>query len=164
MPRHPCGTPPLMPAMSIATHTAMLPGVHLCRRRGAIRLRPVPTWCSQEAAAEQIKVCSANHLAFQHLEAVDVSRDRAGTPGQGHPSFDCLIVLLEPARKALPGLQRTGRRAREPGIEARRLPLADEVGKVLCQVDRLSDLGRLRVELGELLGFGRRAALCASQD
>ena len=107
-------------------------------------------------------MCPAQHLAFQQLEAVDVSLDRAGTPGQGHPSFDCLLGLLAPARKAWQGLQRTGRRARAPGIEARRLPLADEVGKVLCQVDRLSDLGRLRVELGELLGFGRRAALGAA--
>jgi hypothetical protein len=34
--------------------------------------------------------------------------DRAGTPGQGHTGFDRLIVLLEPARKALEGLQCTG--------------------------------------------------------
>jgi len=92
----------------------------------AVRLRPVPTWCSQEAAAEQIEVCPAKHLALHHFQAIDVPLDRAGTPGEGHARFDGLIVLAEPARKALEGLQRTGRRAREPGIEALRLPLADE--------------------------------------
>jgi len=92
-----------------------------------------------------------------------VPLDRAGTPGQGHTGFDGLVVLLEPARKALEGPQRTGRRAREPGIEALRLPLADEGCKVLREVNRLGDLGRLRVELGELLGLGRRALLGASQ-
>ena len=79
------------------------------------------------------------------------------TPGQGHPGFDRCIVLAQPGGKALHGVQRTRGRALEPGIEALRLPLAHEGGKVLREVDRLGDLGRLRVELGELLGLG----LCA---
>ena len=98
----------------------------------------------------------AHHLAFHHFQPVDVPLDRAGTPRQGHAGFDRCIVLAEPARKALEGLQRTGRRAREPGIEALRLPLADEGCKVLCEVHRLGDLGRLRVELGELLSGTRK--------
>ena len=40
-----------------------------------------------------------------------------------------------------------------PRIELRRLPLADQGGKVLREVDRLGHLGSLRVELGELLGL-----------
>ena len=108
----------------------------------------------QEAAAEEIEARPAKHLAFQHFQAVDVPLDRAGTPGQGDARFDRLIVVAEPVGKALHGLQRTGSRAREPGIEVLRLALADEGGKVLREVDRLGDLGRLRVELGELLGLG----------
>jgi hypothetical protein len=83
--------------------------------------------------------------------------DRAGAPGQSNPSFDRLIVLREPGGEASQGLQRTGCRAREPRIELRRLPLTDQGGKILRQVDGLGDLGRLRVELGELLRFSLRA-------
>src|SRR4029450_3721621 len=79
----------------------------------------VPTGRLQEAAAQEIEVRAAEHLAFHHFQAVDVPLDRAGTPRQGDAGFDRCIVLAEPARKALEGLQRTGRRAREPGIEAR---------------------------------------------
>src|SRR5215468_3873927 len=136
----------------------------LCRHPCACPLGLVPTGRPQEAAAEEIETCTPEHLALQHLEAIDVPLDRAGTPGQGHTGVDGLVVLLEPARKALEGLQRTGRRAREPGIEALWLPLADEGCKVLREGNRLGDLGRLRVELGELLGLGRRAVLGASQD
>src|SRR5262249_30865581 len=103
-------------------------------RKCACPLGLLPTGLPQEAAAEEIEARAAKHVAFQHLQPVDVPLDRAGTPGQGHPGFDRLIVLLEPARKALEGLQRTGRRAREPGIEALRLPLADEGCKVLREV------------------------------
>ena len=83
--------------------------------------------------------------------------DRAGTPGQGDARFDRRIVVAEPTRKALHGLQRTGRRALQPGIKLCGLPLADQRGKVLREVDRLGHLGRLGVELGELLGFRLRA-------
>ena len=112
----------------------------------------------QEAAAEEIEARPAKHLAFQHLEAIDVPLDRTRAPGQRDPRFDRLIVVAQPGRKASQGLQRTGGRALEPGIELRRLPLADQRGKVLRQVDGLGDLGRLRVELGELLGLGVRCA------
>ena len=43
------------------------------------------------------------------------------------------------------------------------LPLADQGGKVLREVDGLGDLGRLRVELGELLGLGLGALRRAPQ-
>jgi hypothetical protein len=103
------------------------------------------TWGQHEAAAEEIETRSPKHLALQHLQTVDVSLDRAATPGQRHPGFDRRIILVESGSKALQGLQRTGGRAREPRIELRRLPLADQSGKVLRQVDGLGDLGRLRV-------------------
>jgi hypothetical protein len=79
-------------------------------------------------------VRAAKHLAFHHFQPVDVPLDRAGTPRQGDAGFDRCIVLAEPARKALEGLQRTGRRARKPGIEALGLPLADQGREVLREV------------------------------
>ena len=114
----------------------------------------VPTGRPQEAAAQEIEVRAAKHLAFHHFQPVDVPLDRAGTPRQGDAGFDRRIVLAEPARKALQGLERTGSRALQPGIEALRLALAHEVGKVLREVDRLSHRGMLLPELGELLRFG----------
>src|SRR5712691_6411545 len=129
-------------------------GVGLCRRTRAGGLgRPI-TWGPYEATAEEIKTRPAEHLAFQHFEAVDMPLDRAGRPGQGHPGFDRLVVLIQPFRKALPGLQRAGGRALEPGIELLGLALAYQGGKVLRKVDRLGHLDRLRLELGELLGLG----------
>ena len=80
--------------------------------------------------------------------------DRAIGPGQRHAGFDGRIVVPEPGGKALQGLQRTGRRPLEPGIELRGLALAHQGRKILGEVDGLSDLGRLRVELGELLRLG----------
>ena len=85
-----------------------------------------PTWRPQEAAAEEIEVCPAKHLAFQHFEAVNVPLDWARTPRQGHPSFDCLVVLIQSCGEASQSLDRTGGGAREPQIELRRLPLADQ--------------------------------------
>src|SRR4029434_4937370 len=78
--------------------------------------RPI-TWGPHEAAAAEIEARPAKHLAFQHFEAVDMPLDRAGRPGQGHPGFDRLVVLIQPFRKALPGLQRASGRALEPGIQ-----------------------------------------------
>ena len=106
----------------------------------------VPTGCTRrKRRLREIEVRAAKHLAFHHFQPVDVPLDRAGTPRQGDIGFNRCIVLAEPARKALEGLQRTGRRAREPGIEALGLPLADQGREVLCEVDRLGHLGRLCV-------------------
>ena len=61
----------------------------------------------QEAAAEQIEARAAKHLALQHLEAIDVPLDRAGTPGQGDARFDGFLVVAEPGGEASHGLQGT---------------------------------------------------------
>ena len=110
-----------------------------------------------KAAAEQIKARPAKHLAFQHLEAVDVPLNRTRAPGQGDARFDRRIVVAEPRCKALHRLQSTRGRACEPRIEVCRLSLSDQRGKVLCQVDRLGQCGRLRMELGQLLDLNCRA-------
>src|SRR5262245_35662763 len=53
-----------------------------------------------EAAAEQIEVCPAKHVAFQHFQAIDMTLHRATRPRQGHSRFDGGIVVAEPTRKA----------------------------------------------------------------
>jgi len=94
-----------------------------------------------ETATEQIEARPTTHLAFQHLQAVDVSLDGARAPGHGGAGFDGFIVLIQSGSEASQGLQRTGGRTREPWIELRRLPLTDQRGTVLGQVDGLGDLG-----------------------
>ena len=101
-------------------------------------------WRPHEAAAEEIEARAAKHLAFQHFEAIDVPLDRAGAPGQGHPRFDRLIVLVQPLAKRCMASSVLVVRALQPGIEVLGLPLAHEVGKVLREVDGLGDLGLLR--------------------
>ena len=59
------------------------------------------TWGQHEAAAEEIEARPAEHLALQHLEAVDMPLDRARTPGEGDARFDRGIVLGEPSREAV---------------------------------------------------------------
>src|SRR6516225_1722489 len=108
----------------------------------------------QEATAEEIEACPAKHLAFHHFEAINMPFDRASTPGQRDAGFYGLILLLQAGREALKGLQRTGHGAREPGIKALRLPLADQASKVLREVHGFGNLGMVRVEFGELLGLG----------
>jgi hypothetical protein len=118
----------------------------------------------QEAAGEEIEVGPAIHLALQHFQAIDMALDRPIAPGHGDPSLNGVVVLVEPLGKVAQGLQRTAGRALEPRIELRRLPLADQSGKVLRQVNGLGDRGRLRVELGELLDLSCRAFRLTPQD
>src|SRR5229473_2046046 len=118
----------------------------------------------QEAVAQEIQVRAAKHLPLQHFQTVDVALDRPGTPRQGDAGFDRLIVVAEPGRKALHGLQGTGGCTREPRIELVRLPLAYQRGKVLREVDRLSDLGLLGPQLGQLLRLSPSALLLTAED
>ena len=63
-----------------------------------------------EAADEEIEVRMATHLALQHLEAIDMSLYGATTPGNSHPCFDRLVILVEPGGKAsheVPGILTT---------------------------------------------------------
>ena len=66
--------------------------------------------------------------------------------GRVTPGFDRFVVLIQPGGEASHGIDSTRGRALEPGIELRRLPLADQRGKVLREVDRLGHLGLLRME------------------
>jgi len=111
---------------------------HVYRRRQ--RGRPSPTaWDAHEAAAEEIEVRPATHLALEHFEAIDVGFDRPRAPGQCDPGFDGGIVVAQPSGKALERPQRTAGRPGEPGIELGRLPVANEVCKALRQPWRHTD-------------------------
>src|SRR4029434_985425 len=85
----------------------------------------------EKALLEQIKFGTAKHLAFEHLQAVNLALYRAVTPGQGDPGFDGLIVITDPLRKPLQGCEGTIRRPGQPGIQLLRPALAHELGKVL---------------------------------
>src|SRR5712691_9381695 len=87
------------------------------RRRGGLRawLASGPTaWDKQEAAVEEIEVGPAEHLALQHFQPVDMALDGTVAPGQRHPGFDGVIVLIQPRSKASQGLQGTGGRPLQP--------------------------------------------------
>src|SRR5262245_9427400 len=110
----------------------------VCRRSRAGHWGGLGARRSHEAPMQEIETRTAKHLPLQHLEAVDVPLDRTIGPGQGHTGFDSGIVVLEPGRKAAQGLQWTGRRALQPGIQRGRLALAHQLGKVLREGDRLA--------------------------
>ena len=100
-------------------------------------------WSTDKAAAEEIKVRAAKHLAFQHFQAIDVPFHGTCAPGQGDPRFDRGIVLVQPCGEALYGLHRTGRGALQPGIKGLGLPLAHELCKRLGEINGLRDLRML---------------------
>ena len=120
------------------------------------------SWGQQEAAAEEIEPRPSKHLAFQHLEAIDVSLHGARTPGQGHPGFDRRIVVPQPLGKAPKHPKRTLRGALQPGIELRPLALADELDKVFREGNGIRQFARLGAQPGQLLGLDRRALVRTS--
>ena len=90
--------------------------------------------------------------------------DRAGTPGQSDAGFDRLIVLGEPCGEAAHGLQGTGGGTLQPRIKLRWLPLTDQEGEVLGEIDGLGDLGLLGSQLGQLLRLSLGALLLTAED
>jgi hypothetical protein len=99
---------------------------------------------------EQIEFGTAKHLALEHFQAVDMALHGAGTPGQGDPGSDGLIVVAESLRKPLQGCEGTVRRPGQPGIQLVRLAFAHEPRKVLGQGDGNGHLRMLGLPLGEL--------------
>ena len=121
-------------------------------------------WIQHKAAAQEIKACSAIHVALEHLQPVDVPFHRAGTPGQGDACLDRRIVALETFCQA----PKRGQRARcsllQPRIELLRLPgascavvpSADEEGR---KREARADAPRARRERrsrGDMAGSYRR--------
>src|SRR4029434_6228048 len=116
-----------------------------------------------KAVAEEVEARPAKHLALEHFEAVDMPLDRARIPGQRHPGFDRLVILVEPCREASHGVHSTCGGALQPGIEAFRLPLTDEAREILRQVDCLGDFGLLGPQVRELLRLSLGAFRLAPQ-
>ncbi|MER7450355.1 hypothetical protein ABTW96_08705 [Nocardia beijingensis] len=47
----------------------------------------------QDALAEQVEVGATKHLAFDHLDAVDVAFDRPAVPGHGQADDDRIKMI-----------------------------------------------------------------------
>ena len=85
----------------------------------------------------------AKHLAFEHLQAVDLAFDRALTPRQRDGSLDGGQVRPEPFGEASEGQESALGGTRQPRLQLGRLALADEAGEVLRERYRLRELGCL---------------------
>jgi hypothetical protein len=117
--------------------------------------------CRQaEASGQQIEPGPAEHLALQHLQAVDVPFNGALTPRQRHRCRDSSVILTQASGKAPEGRESAGGSARQPWIELGRLALADEGGEVLCERHGFRQLGRLRDQLHQLVVILLRRPLC----
>jgi hypothetical protein len=77
----------------------------------------------------------------------------AGTPGQGDPGSDGIIVVAESLRTPRQGHEGTLRRPGQPGIQLVRLALAHAPREVLGQGDGGGHLRMLGLQLGELGGL-----------
>jgi hypothetical protein len=138
--------------ISISRHASRPPGVVSRHARRRLWLRshgswvgtPLPTsWRAPEAAAQEIEARAPEQLAREHLEAMVMPLHRARTPGACHARVDLRIVLAEPLGQASPGRHRTGGGARQPGIAARRRPLAQKNFRTLsCTTTRSWAHGR----------------------
>src|SRR5579859_7843304 len=50
-------------------------------------------WCSEHSQAKEIKLCSTIHGAFNELQAIDLTFDGSGTPGQGESQLDRVSLM-----------------------------------------------------------------------
>jgi len=80
---------------------------------------------------------AAEHLAFDHFQAIDLALPPAHTPLSRDPGFSRGIVVAEPCGKLLEGAYGTPSGTFRPGIELRRLPQTHELREVLGKVDHL---------------------------
>jgi len=101
----------------------------------------------QDALAQQVGFRSSVHLSFDHLDAVDVAFDGAGSPGQGEAGGDGGPVLAQAGGEAPHFLDGAG------------LGLVDLGGSSLPwrwgdHVAELADQGAGGVELGTAGGDG----------
>src|SRR5262245_12287563 len=99
---------PSLPLAIVIAHAYRLGlAQRLCRRCLGVGVRPLLRgWDTrspisrgqQEAAAEEIQARPPQHLALQHFQAIDVSLDRAGAPGESDAGFYGRRVALETFR------------------------------------------------------------------
>jgi len=62
---------------------------------------------SHQAPLEPLEAGTANHPARERFQATDGALHWAMTPGQGAPSFDGVVVVVQPFRKPLQGREGT---------------------------------------------------------
>jgi hypothetical protein len=111
----------------------------------------------EEAAGKEIHMCTAKHLALQHLQTIDLAFNRSLAPRQRHRRLDGGYVCVEPFGKAPEGREGARGGAYQPWFELGRLTLADQAGKVLRQRHGLCEHQRRLGELRQLLVVLRRA-------
>ena len=118
----------------------------------------------ENALLEPITCGPANHLAREHFHTVDMALHGAGTPGQGDPGSDGVIVVAAPLRKPLQGHEGTLRRPSQPGIQLVRLAFAHKPREVLGSGDGGGHLSMLGLQLGEWGGLLLLQPLWPPQD
>ena len=115
---------------------------------------------------EQVGVRAAVHLSFDHLDAVDVAFDGAGTVGDGEPGGDGGPVLAQSLGEAAQLADRAGLGLGGPGFEVLAVAVAQHVRELADQAaggfEFLAAGGDLRergpVVIGELAGRGEDPA------
>jgi hypothetical protein len=118
----------------------------------------------EEASSEEIEAGPAEHLALEHLQAIDLAFDLSLVLGQCHRRLDGGHIRSEPFGKAPEGREGTLGGTSQPWFELGRLALADEAREVPCEGHRLRELGRLLAELRELVTILRRQPLQRTED
>ena len=82
----------------------------------------------EDAFAEQGEAGAAAHLAFDHLDAVDV--DRAGVPGQGEPVSDGVVIAEQAFGEGAEVWGAAGLRGADPVVEVVAGQLCDHLGEL----------------------------------
>jgi hypothetical protein len=109
----------------------------------------------EDSFAEQVDVGAAEHLAFEHLDAVDVAFDRAGVPGQGESGCDGVLVVLDAFDERAQAGQFGGRGLGEPVGQAFAVSAGHHDGEVVdvgVQGVQFRAAIEDRLELGVVLG------------
>ena len=110
------GPPGVVRVMPVSTPVTMRPwplGGH-----------PAPTLARARTACSRGRASLAEHLALEHLKAIDMPLHRARTPREGHTNVDGVVVLVEPLAK----------RARPPTCSWSRASATDRAARVAVRV------------------------------
>ena len=79
-----------------------------------------------DAFAEQGESGAAVHLAFEHLDPVDVAFDLAGAIGQGQAVEDGLVVAVEPGDEGAQVRLVVGAGPGDPGVQLLPVPAGED--------------------------------------
>jgi hypothetical protein len=91
--------------------------------------------------SQESEAGTAEHLAFEHLDPVDVSFDDSGVPGQGEPSDDGIAVTFDACGEGV----EAGEIVTPDGVQPLRQPFALALGEHLGKGPDVSGEG---VEFG----------------